>query len=78
MILIIVLPALLSQSNSEVREMFSEFDKLCKEFENLDPVTYSEVLKQKSVKIIAVMSAITENGVSGVQIYTSFIISYCF
>ena len=55
--------------------MFSEFDKLCKEFENLDPVTYSEVLKQKSVKIIAVMSAITENGVSGVQIYTSFIIS---
>ncbi len=53
----------------------SDFDKLCKQFEQMDPLTYSEVLKEKSVKIMAAMAAISRDGMTGVQIYTAFIIA---
>ena len=53
----------------------SDFDKLCKEFESLDPVTFTDILREKSVKIIAALSAISKDGFTGVQIYTCFIIT---
>jgi uncharacterized membrane protein YebE (DUF533 family) len=53
----------------------SDFDKLCKEFESLDPVTFTDILREKSVKIIAALSAISKDGFTGVQIYTSFIVA---
>jgi tellurite resistance protein len=53
----------------------SDFDKLCKEFEQLDPLTFSDTLRVKSVKIIAALSAITMDGMAGTQIYTAFILA---
>lgn len=51
-----------------------EFDKLCKEFENLDALTYGALLAEKSLKIIPALGAITEDGLSGVQIFNTFIL----
>lgn len=53
----------------------SEFDRLCKYVENLDPLTYSEVLTQKSAKVMAALATITKDGQTGVQIFTSFVVS---
>ena len=52
-----------------------EFDKLCKQFESLDPLTYSDLLREKSVNVMAAMAMISRDGLTGVQIYTSFIIA---
>ncbi len=53
----------------------NDFNKLCKEFENMDPLTYADVLRVKSAKIIAALSAITRDGFTGLEIYSSFIVS---
>ncbi len=52
----------------------SEFDKLCKQFENLDVVSYTTLLEQRSRKIIPALSAISQDGQSGVQIFMTFIL----
>ena len=51
-----------------------EFNKICKAAEQLDPQTYGEIITEKSVAIIAALSAITKNGLSGLQIYLNFIL----
>ena len=51
-----------------------EFSKLCKAVEQMDPQTYGTVIAQKSVAIIAALSAITKDGMDGMKIYTSFIL----
>ena len=52
----------------------SDFDRLCKEFEKMDPLTYSAVIKEKSVGILTALSAITKNGMDGMTIYADFIL----
>ena len=51
----------------------SDFNKLCKFVEDLDPQTYSDVLVNKSAKVLVALAAITKDGYTGVQIFTSFI-----
>ena len=51
-----------------------EFNKLCKAAEQLDPQTYGEIIAEKSVAIIAALSAITKDGLTGLQIYLNFIL----
>ena len=51
-----------------------EFNKICKAAEQLDPQTYGEIIAEKSVAVIAALSAITKNGLSGLQIYLNFIL----
>ncbi len=52
----------------------SEFNKLCKTIDNLDPDTYSEMLAAKSAKVIPALAAISEDGLSGVSIFANFIL----
>ncbi len=51
-----------------------EFNKLCKAFEEMDPQTFKEVIAEKSVAIIAALTAITKDGMDGMKVYMNFIL----
>ena len=51
-----------------------EFNKLCKAFEEMDPNTFGDIIAEKSVAIIAALTAITRNGMDGMKIYLNFIL----
>ena len=51
----------------------SDFNKLCKEFETIDAATYSMLLTEKSLKIVPALMAISEDGLTGAEIFASFI-----
>ena len=51
----------------------SEFDRLCKEFENIEYEEYALLLREKSMKVLPALSVITQNGLSGIEIFGSFI-----
>ena len=53
----------------------SDFNKLCKEFEEIDVLSYGTLLAAKSVKLIPALSAISEDGLSGLELYATFIAS---
>ena len=44
-----------------------------KDFENIDIDTYAAVLTEKAMKLIPALSAFSEDGLSGVEIFASFI-----
>ncbi|MGN0905633.1 MAG: hypothetical protein ACI4NM_00645 [Bullifex sp.] len=50
-----------------------DFDKLCKEFEQIDAETYADVLAMKSEAILPVLMAFSEDGLTGAEIFASFI-----
>ena len=52
----------------------TEFNKLCKQFEQMDALTYTAILAEKSLKIVPALSAITENDVDGVALFAGFIV----
>ena len=51
-----------------------EFNRLCKEVEAMDPQTYGAIIAEKSVAVIAGLTAITRSGLDGMQIFTHFIL----
>ena len=51
-----------------------EFDMLCKEFEETDVLTYSAVLTEKALKLIPALTLITEDGLSGIAVFSTFIL----
>lgn len=51
-----------------------EFDALCKEFEQMDALTYGALLAEKSATLIPALSAITEDGVGGVAAFATFVL----
>ena len=51
-----------------------QFDQLCKEFETLDPREYGVLLVEKSKKIIPALAAISQDGLTGVTVYATFIL----
>lgn len=51
-----------------------EFDRLCKEFEEMDAATYTVLIAEKSKKIVPALSAITENGIEGLSLFATFIV----
>ncbi len=52
----------------------SDFDRLCKEVESLNPVQYTDVLRAKSAKVMVALSAITKDGLTGAEIYIAFVL----
>lgn len=50
-----------------------DFDKLCREFEQIDADTYADVLMSKSEAILPVLMAFSEDGLTGAEIFASFI-----
>lgn len=46
-----------------------EFNQLCKEFENLDALSYAAVLTQKSAAVLPALAAVTDDGIDGVTIF---------
>ena len=52
----------------------SEFNMLCKAFEEMDPQTFGQIIAEKSVGIIAALTAITKDGMDGMKIYMHFIL----
>lgn len=55
-------------------EAMSEFNKICKEFEQLDVLSYVALLGIKSKRILPALIDITQDGETGVEIFASFII----
>lgn len=51
----------------------SEFNKICKEFEQLDVLSYVALLGIKSKRILPALIDITQDGETGVEIFASFI-----
>ena len=51
-----------------------EFEKLCKEVEKLDPITYTKVIENKSMNVLYKLAEITEDELDGVTIFTGLII----
>ncbi len=51
-----------------------EFNRLCKEFEEMDSSTYSAILAEKSKKIIPALCAVTEDGEEGLSLFATFIV----
>lgn len=56
-----------------VRDM-DHFDVLCKVLERMDPATYNDIITEKSLDIVAALTAITEDGMDGMSIYMDFIL----
>lgn len=50
-----------------------EFNDLCKLFEDLDSETYKELLAEKSAKVIPALSEISADGMSGIDIFATFV-----
>lgn len=51
-----------------------DFNRLCKEFEELDVLSYGAILGKKSLKVIPALSAITDDGLDGVTIFATFVL----
>lgn len=51
-----------------------EFDELCKEVENLDVLTYGEVLADKASRIIPELDTILEDEIDAVSVFATFIL----
>lgn len=52
----------------------SEFDKLCKEFEKIDPATYLAFLAAKSRDVLAGMAAVTGDLASAIESYVDIVL----
>lgn len=53
----------------------SEFDRLCKEFEAQDKGTYKAILTQRASRILPALAQITQDGETGVEILSTFILA---
>ncbi len=51
-----------------------KFDLICKEVDNLSSSDYTAILKAKSVKLLAKLKLITDNGIEGDLAFCTFII----
>ena len=50
-----------------------EFDLLCKEFEQMDVLTYSAYLAEKSMTVLPALQTVAENGIDGATIFFTFV-----
>ena len=51
-----------------------EFNQICKEFEQLDILSYGAILADKSLKILPALKEISNDGLTGAAIYATFIL----
>ena len=54
-------------------KQMKDFDELCRDFEKIDSDTYAFVLGEKAIKLIPALMAFSEDGQSGLDIFSSFI-----
>ncbi|MCR5732138.1 MAG: hypothetical protein K6G51_04295 [Sphaerochaetaceae bacterium] len=52
-----------------------EFDKLCKEIEKIPFDEYAAILTVKTAQVLPALESITINGISGIEIFGSFILA---
>ena len=52
----------------------SQFSRICKAMEEMDPDTYVSIVSEKSTDIIRALSNITEDGFSGLTIFIDFVL----
>lgn len=50
-----------------------EFDSICKEFEQLDAVSYAAVLTDTSARVIPALTTLAEDGLDGLTLFASFV-----
>ena len=55
-------------------ESMSQFSRICKAMEEMDPDTYVSIVSEKSTDIIRALSNITEDGFSGLTIFIDFVL----
>ena len=53
----------------------SDFDTLCKQLEQMDPTTFSDIFSKKSDDVIKSLVALTADGTDGVTAYLQFILA---
>lgn len=51
-----------------------EFDRICKEFEQLDVKNYASILTEKSRKIVPALAELSHDGITGVTVFATFIL----
>lgn len=51
-----------------------EFEKVCKEVERMDPLTYSVLLAETSARVVAALSHVTEDGIAGITIFKGLVL----
>ena len=51
-----------------------EFNQICKEFEQLDVLSYGAILAEKSAKILPALKNITQDGATGAAIYATLLV----
>lgn len=52
----------------------TDFEILCKQFESLDPASYSSVFEEKSIRVVKALEEISEEGETGLDVFKLFII----
>ncbi len=52
----------------------SNFNQICKEFEQLDVSNYGVILAEKSLKILPALKKISNDGLTGASVYATFIL----
>ncbi len=52
----------------------TEFNKLCKKFEEMDALQYSAILAKKSAKVLPVLSEIGGSKADGVRIFAQYVL----
>lgn len=64
----------LNRLSDDVPIDMTQFDDICKEFEQLDPATFGAILREKSASVLSALSAITEDEETGAQVFLDFIL----
>lgn len=52
----------------------NDFKKICRMLEDLDEDTYRDLLARKSADVLAGLSGITENGLTGISVFADFVL----
>lgn len=52
----------------------TNLNQICKEIENLNPLSYSRILAEKSASILPALKQITNDGLDGASIFATFIL----
>lgn len=52
----------------------TDFEILCKQFESLDPASYSSVFEEKSIRVVKALEEISEEGETSLDVFKLFVI----
>ncbi len=52
----------------------TDFEILCKQFESLDPASYSSVFEEKSIRVVKALEEISDEGETSLDVFKLFVI----